>query len=157
MKKSSKNEFDTFFTADIENSLKTCFEKGGTLTIYPKGTSMLPTLKEGKDCVCLSPFNSISKNGIYLYKRPNGNYALHRLIKISQNKLIFCGDAQLVLEHVKKEQILATVTSIYRGNKRKDSKILYKLFVAFNSVFIFRKFVIRFRSFRKRFRKQSSL
>jgi hypothetical protein len=151
MKGSSKNDFETFFNKDIETSLNICFEKGGSFTVYPKGTSMLPTLREGKDSVTLIPPKSIIKNGIYLYKRPNGKYAMHRLIKITDDNLIFCGDAQLVLENVKKEQILAYVECIYSGNKRKDTRLSQRLFVLFNSVFLFRKLVIRCRSFRKRF------
>ncbi len=153
MKEYSQAGFDVFLNCEIESALKECFEKGGVLTVYPKGTSMLPFIREGKDSVTLSPPDKIVKNGIYLFKRADDEYALHRLVKISESNLIFCGDAQLVLEKIKKEQLLAFAESIYRKEKRTDKTALYKAFVFFNAFFPFRKAVIRLRSLKKRISK----
>ena len=149
----SENEFETFFAAETEATLKQCFEKGGNITLFPKGTSMLPTIVQGKDSVVLSKCEKITKNGIYLFKRPNGEFALHRLIKIKGENLIFCGDAQLVCESVSQKQLLAFVCGIYREGKRKDTRFSLKAFVFLNSFFPLRKLIIRFRSLSKRIKK----
>lgn len=153
MKSSSEKEFETFFTADIEAALTSCFEAGGTLTVFPKGTSMLPSIVQGKDSVELSRVKKIAENEIYLYKRPNGAFALHRLLKAEGEKLIFRGDAQLVSETVKKEQLIAFVCGIYREGKRKDVKTSYKFFLFANSFYFFRKAVIKLRSLKKRMKR----
>lgn len=146
-----QNKFETFFTAEVENALIDCFNQGGKLTVYPKGKSMLPTVKEGKDYVILSPPHLVLKNEVYLFKRKNGDFVLHRLIDIKENILIFCGDGQLVLEEVEKSQLLAHAESIYRGKKRKNDTTKYKLFLRLNSIFFIRKAIIRTRSLKRRF------
>jgi hypothetical protein len=151
MKEASKKEFDTFFTADIEETLSRCFEKGGSLTVYPKGKSMLPIIREGLDYVILSPVSQIHKNGIYLFKRPNGEFALHRISRIEGDVLIFRGDAQTVYEKVFTNQLLAYVSGIYRNGKRTDTKVMHRLFVFLNSFSLFRTLLIKGRSLKNRF------
>ena len=85
----------------IEESIK----NGGNFTFYPKGTSMLPTIIPGKDMVRLCELSKIQKYDIVLYKRKNGQYVMHRIMKIryfpDANNTVFtmCGDNQVVLEH----------------------------------------------------------
>jgi|GEM_PF-3050582 len=145
--------FDTFYDADIETALCRCFEINGTLTLYPKGDSMLPTLTEGKDSVELSPVRELTVNRIYFYKRSNGRYVLHRLLKIKNGVYIFSGDNQLVYENVKEDQIIACVSQIYKKNKPKGCFGCGKIFLLINSNRIFRKLFIRFRGLKNRFSK----
>ncbi len=148
--------FDTFYDADIETALFRCFEINGTLTVYPKGNSMLPTLREGRDSVDLSPVKELTVNHIYFYKRSDGRYVLHRLLKIKNGVYIFSGDNQLVYEKVKEDQILAYVSKVYKNNKPKGCFGCGKFFLLVNSNHYFRKFFIRFRGLRNRFLKTYS-
>ncbi len=152
MKKETKF-FDTFYEKDMEKALLECFSVGGKFTFWPKGRSMRPTIREGKDSVELSPFSKIEKNCIYLYKRPDGSFVLHRLTDVKEDFLLFAGDNQLKKEKVKKEQIIACVSTLWRGEKNKGEKGACKLFLFLNSFFFIRKIFVRTRALKKRFTK----
>ena len=47
---------------------------GGEFRLYPKGTSMLPLIKQGKDSVVLVKPSLLSVLDIGLYRRKNGQY-----------------------------------------------------------------------------------
>ena len=90
---------------------------GGEFRLFHKGTSMMPLLRQGKDSVVLVAPNDIKKNDILLYKRANGQFVMHRAIKIKNDEYIMCGDNQYEHERgIKKENILAKVKGIYRGD-----------------------------------------
>ena len=154
METDKEKRFDIFLMKDIETTLEDIFASGGTMTVYPKGTSMLPTLKEGRDSVELSSVSKITPKEIYLYKRPNGEFALHRLLKVENNLLIFCGDNQLVLERVEKKQLLAYVSRVYHGEKEVSRKLSYRAFLFINSIWFFRRIGIKWRKLKKRFSKK---
>lgn len=91
---------------------------GGEFRLFHKGTSMLPLLRQGVDSVLLVAPDGIKKNDIVLYKRGNGQFVMHRAIKIKKDEYIMCGDNQYQHEHgIKKENILAKVKGIYRGEE----------------------------------------
>ncbi len=151
MKNNGEGKFQTLFMSDIENTLSTVFENGGTLTVYPKGRSMLPTLKEGRDSVTLSRAEEFKKNEIYLFRRPNGEYALHRLIDSGKEDFIFSGDNQLVFEKVKKEQILAHATFIFKNKQIINNKLWYKIFLKINSIYVFKWINVKTRALTKKY------
>lgn len=89
---------------------------GGEFRLFHKGTSMMPLLRQGVDSVLLEAPTDIKKNDILMYKRANGQFVMHRAIKIKKDEYIMCGDNQYEHEHgIKKENILAKVKGIYRG------------------------------------------
>ena len=93
---------------------------------------MLPTIKEGRDKVTLSPAPEKLKRGdIAFYKRENGQFVLHRVVKV-RGGYVFCGDNQYSLERgIKKEQIIAICSHINRNGKNVYSgSLLWKLFAA---------------------------
>ena len=93
---------------------------------------MLPTIKEGRDKVTLSPAPEKLKRGdIVFYKRDNGQFVLHRVVS-ARRGYVFCGDSQFSLERgIKKEQIIAICSHINRGGKDIYSgSLLWKLFAA---------------------------
>ena len=98
-------------------------ESGGEFRLYPRGTSMLPLLRQGIDSVALvAPDGKRRRGEILLYRRSNGQYVLHRLVRIGKNgSLQFSGDNHKDLENgIANAQIIATVTAVFRGEKRKD-------------------------------------
>jgi len=94
-------------------------ESGGEFRLYPRGTSMLPMLREGIDSVLLAKPLTLSPLDICLYRRENGQFVLHRLMHFDEaGDPVFCGDNQLAPEYgIKREQIIAKVTSYYRGDE----------------------------------------
>ena len=86
---------------------------GGTFTLFPRGTSMLPIIRAEKDSVVLSLPENLKKNDIVLYGRTNGTYVLHRIVRIKNGEYFMCGDNQFAIEHgIFKDSIIAKVTEI---------------------------------------------
>ena len=93
--------------------------QGKTVRFYPKGTSMMPMLRQGIDSVVLSPLpKKLKKYDLPLYQRDNGKYVLHRIVKVGQTYTCI-GDNQFELEEgLRHDQMIALVTAFYRGDKR---------------------------------------
>ena len=105
-------------------------QNGESVRIYPGGTSMLPMLREGVDSVVLTKVpEKLKKYDVILYQRKNGQYVLHRLVKIDES-YTFLGDNQFDREYgIEYEQIIARVSSFYRGSRRVDvNNVLYKAY-----------------------------
>lgn len=103
---------------EIWQLAETVISSGGEFRLFHKGTSMMPLLRQGIDSVVLVSPNDIKKNDILLYKRASGQFVMHRAIKIKKGEYIMCGDNQYEHERgIKKENILAKVKGIYRGDE----------------------------------------
>ena len=102
--------------SDIWQLANEVISSGGEFRLFHKGTSMMPLLRQEIDSVVLVSPDDIKKNDILLYKRSNGQFVMHRAIKIKNDEYIMCGDNQYEHEHgIKKENILAKVKGFYRG------------------------------------------
>ena len=95
------------------------------------GVSMTPTLRGGRDLVRLKrPDRGAKRGDILLYRRENGQYILHRVLR-SGPTLTCCGDRQTETESVRPEQVLAVVTAFYRGGRWHDvDEPFYRLYAA---------------------------
>ena len=123
---------------------------GGEFRLFPRGTSMLPLIRQGIDSVVLvAPVKKLKKRDIVFYKRENGQFVLHRIVGISKDgTYILCGDNQTTLEYgISSDMIIASVTAVYRGEKRVENsrfgRGIYELlwcFMPFRKIlFFFRK------------------
>jgi len=94
------------------------------------GNSMYPLFRHGTDSVVLGIKPKIRKYDIPLYKRDNGEYVLHRVVKKKDDFLYTCGDNQTVIEYpVMPAQVLACVVGFYRKDKYIScSNLIYKLY-----------------------------
>lgn len=103
----------------IEEHLKS----GRSVRIFPNGVSMLPMLRQGRDNVILSALDRPPKKyDIVLYKRNNGNFVLHRVVKIGKSYTCI-GDNQFVFEKdIERDQIIAVVSSFCRDDKEYSTK-----------------------------------
>jgi len=93
-------------------------EAGESVRFSPHGTSMLPMLKDGRDQVVLSPLpDKLRKYDLPLYQRENGQYVLHRIVKVKDDYTCI-GDNQFSPEHgLRHEQMIGVVTSFIRKGK----------------------------------------
>lgn len=93
--------------------------RGRSVRFSPKGTSMLPMLRQGRDSVLLSPApEKLCKYDIPLYRRDNGQYILHRIIATG-DAYTCMGDNQFRPEPgVRPDQIIGVVTAFYRDDRR---------------------------------------
>ena len=107
-------------------------ESGNDVELSPRGVSMLPMLREGKDSVIItSPSGRLKKYDIPLYRRSDGVYVLHRVVKVGE--FYACvGDGQYILERVSDEQVVAVVKKFRRGNRLiSTSNIFYRIYAVF--------------------------
>ncbi len=122
-------------------------EKGGSFLLYPNGKSMLPTIRPGKDAVYLSSPKNIKKGDMILYRRKNGAFVLHRIVKAKENgSYILRGDNQYYNENgILPSQIIAVVRRYVRGNKEINcASLSHRLYLcARNITFPIRKFFFR--------------
>lgn len=91
---------------------------GQSVSFSPKGTSMLPMLRQGRDGVVLStPPSALKKYDIPLYQRDDGHYILHRVVKAGDTYTCI-GDHQFEEEPgVRPDQIIAVVKTFTRDGR----------------------------------------
>ena len=91
---------------------------GQSVCISPRGLSMQPMLRQGRDTVTLSaPPARLKWYDLPLYQRADGHYVLHRIIRVGDTYTCI-GDNLFALEHgITQDQIIAVVTSFTRDGK----------------------------------------
>ena len=101
----------------LEESLK----QDGVYITVTKGDSMNPMLVEGRDkVVVVPPEFPLKKYDIPVYRKM-GHYTMHRIVKVTKDGYIICGDNRGNLEkNVKKEDIVGMLDGIYQGDKYID-------------------------------------
>lgn len=101
---------------DLEPVIRETLERGATVTLLPRGTSMLPLIRQGMDEVVLKSVDTpLKKYDIPFYKRKNGQFVLHRIIDVKKDGYVLCGDNQLDYEYnVTDDMIIGVVCAIKR-------------------------------------------
>ncbi len=139
-----------FFLVDAIEAIEQVLSSGGEFHLYPKGTSMLPLIKQNRDSVVLKRNTKMpaKKHDIAFYRRQNGQFVLHRVMNIEDDgTYTMCGDNQTKLEYgIKREQIIGYVSAIHRkGKPLKMENDGYLFYVSLWSKMPIRKFVFFFR------------
>lgn len=144
--------------AELAELLQLQLSDRGTAVLPVTGSSMLPMLRGGRDTVYLTqPQMPLRRGEVILYRRENGQYILHRIVKVTPEALICCGDNQYTLETVAHRQIIGAVTAFERNGKlRKTTAAGYRLYTwAWVTMFPMRRIYIflrrRFAALRRRF------
>ena len=136
-----------FFLADAIEVIEEILNANGEFRMYPKGTSMLPLIKQGEDSVILrkrldKAALPVNKHDIAFYRRTNGQFVLHRVMKINKDgSMVMCGDNQTILEEgISPEQIIGYVTGIYKKEKYlSTSAVKYKIYTSVWCFMLYRK------------------
>jgi hypothetical protein len=117
---------------EIYPLLQEVVDSGGEFRLHPRGTSMLPLLREGRDSVLLVKPRELKPLGVYLYRRANGQFVMHRLMHLEDGAPVFCGDNQLALERgVPADAVIAEMASYYRGDRHISlTSLRYRIYVA---------------------------
>lgn len=94
-------------------------EETSAVPLVVSGSSMTPFLAPGRDTVYLSSISEPLRRGdMVLYRRDNGRYVLHRILRMSGDSYTMVGDAQNIPEPgIRREQILAIVRAVRRKDK----------------------------------------
>ena len=95
----------------MSNIEKVLAEKGVCVTTT-KGDSMNPMLVEGRDkVVVVTPEFPLKKYDIPVY-------TMHRIVKVTKNGYIICGDNRGTLEkNVKETDIIGVLNGFYQGDR----------------------------------------
>ena len=117
--------------AELAELIKIQLEEGGRAELMVTGSSMHPLFHSRRDKVILSP-RVAKKPDVILYRRDNGAYILHRIVRVKGNMFIVTGDNQWQLEDVRPDQVLAVVEGWYhKGKYHTSDELWYKLYVCF--------------------------
>ncbi len=82
------------------------------------GDSMMPLLRQGKDLVKVVPLTKpLEKYDIVLFKRPTGEYVLHRIVKAKSDYYVICGDNRFLREKIPYNWIVGVAESVFIDNE----------------------------------------
>lgn len=106
----------------------------GVVVHTNKGISMMPLLRENRDLMVIRKRGAgcFHKYDAVLFQRYNGEYVLHRIIRVDLDSYWIVGDNCISGEEVREEQILGVLDEIVRDGKTiKVTDKGYVLFVRF--------------------------
>lgn len=105
---------------EMEPVMRKVLAEGGTFSFYPRGTSMNPFLVQGRDCVVLAPLpEHLKKGDAVLYKRKDGAFVLHRIVKMENGNYTMRGDNQFINEPgIRKNQMIGVVQEVRSGDRK---------------------------------------
>lgn len=103
----------------------------GLLIYKIKGVSMLPMLRQNRDLVHISPpAGRLKKYDVAFYRRSDGTYVLHRVIRVDPSGYSIRGDNCVYTEQVGEEQLLGVLTAFHRKGKTTSVTAFgYRLYV----------------------------
>ena len=95
---------------------------GGEVTFIPEGRSMRPMFRGGIDKITLVRKNGrLKKYDLPFYRRSDGRYILHRVIKVCDNYYVCRGDGTFTNEiGIKDKEILGVVKSFEKKGKTRN-------------------------------------
>jgi hypothetical protein len=97
------------------------------------GMSMWPMLKNRRDRIVIAPVGGrkLRRWDVPLYRRPDGKYILHRILRVKQDHFVIRGDNTYALERVPKEWVIGYLTEFYRKGKHvKTDSLAYRCYAA---------------------------
>lgn len=107
--------------AEIFPVMSEVFENNGSFLLTITGTSMYPTILGNRDRVLLvrAP-DQLKKYDLPLYRRDNGAFVLHRIVRVEKDgTYTCCGDHQWLKERgLRQDQMIAVVQELERKGKR---------------------------------------
>lgn len=124
MKKFRKQDSEKYFeekkpvrlvdTQEYMEMIRALLEDGQEVSMIVTGNSMRPFLKHGRDKICMKKTDrKLRKGDIVFYRRENGQYVMHRILKCGDQSYTLLGDGQIVPESgIHQEQIFARITKV---------------------------------------------
>ena len=108
--------------AELLPVIRDVLAAGGEFSLKPRGESMLPYFREGRDTIVLCTLTAKPMPGdILLYVRKTGVPVLHRVVRVeADGSLVMRGDSQYFLERgILPDQIVGIVKKFYRRGHEK--------------------------------------
>ncbi|MCQ2334695.1 MAG: hypothetical protein MJZ89_02530 [Paludibacteraceae bacterium] len=106
------------------SSFEDILNNNGVLVYTNVGTSMMPLLRQRRDLLIIRKKEANERLhwlDIPLFKRDNGQYIMHRVMRVRKQDYVMCGDNQWRPEYgVREDQILGVLTAVERDGKTLD-------------------------------------
>ncbi len=109
-------------------------DSGKEVAFVTNGTSMVPMLRDGTDCVYLVKKENPERGDVLFFRRPDGQFILHRIIGIKRDgSYVIRGDNRKELEYgITKAQAIAVVKAFDRdGRHILCTDLRYRLYCVF--------------------------
>ena len=91
---------------------------GQNVTFSPRGVSMLPMLRQGRDKVTISPVpGKLKKYDLPLYRLDSGKFLLHRIVAVGENYTCRGDNTYRDETGLRHDQMIGVVTSFTRGDR----------------------------------------
>ena len=138
-------------TTTFEETLETY----GKLVYTNVGDSMMPLLRQHRDLLIIEPVKGrLKKYQVPLYKRPNGQYVLHRILKVRKDDYVICGDNRYHKEYgITDREILGVLTGFVRDGK--EYSVTHKGYLLYVHLwcdfFVIRAMILRGKALWKKF------
>ncbi len=102
-----------------EKKFEDVLREEGVLYYTIRGVSMLPLIRQESDLVVIRrPDRPLRKFDVVLFRRGNGQYVLHRILRVRSRDYVICGDNQWRKETgITDGQILGVMTGLLRGGE----------------------------------------
>ena len=97
--------------------------EGREVSFTPKGTSMLPFIRGGRDSVTLKKLDKVEVGDIVLVRLPDQRYVLHRVIVNNDGNLVIMGDGNIVgTESCTEKDVMGTAVLV-NGHKPSNGRL----------------------------------
>lgn len=103
------------------NHIDTYIAEHGELTMTNVGISMRPMIRQGRDMFTLVRKTEARcrRFDVVLYRRPSGQYVMHRVVKVRPADYVILGDNCVSKEYgIRDEDILGVMTEFVRKGKK---------------------------------------
>lgn len=106
-------------TKEYVSVLRELVEDGREVSLLVSGSSMSPFLAHQRDYIYFKkPDRELHKGDMVFYQRRTGQYVMHRIWKVKNDKYYMVGDAQQEIEGpLERDQIFAIITKVQRKGK----------------------------------------
>lgn len=106
-------------TYEYISALRELTEAGQEVSIVIAGNSMSPFMVHERDKICFKkPDRPLKKGDMVFYQRDNGQFIMHRILRVRDGCYDIVGDAQIDIEkEIRDDQIFAIVTKVCRKGK----------------------------------------
>ena len=94
-------------------------DRDGRLIYTNVGDSMMPLIRQDRDLLIIEkPDGRLKKYDVPLYKRDNGQYVLHRILKVREDDYVICGDNRYVKEYgINDRHIIGVLKAVVRDGR----------------------------------------
>lgn len=103
----------------MNSSFGELLARDGRLVYTNVGDSMKPLIREGRDLLVIEPKRGgLRKYDVPLYRRDDGRYVLHRVLRVRADDYVLCGDNRRSKEHgVTDRHIIGVLTAVVRDGR----------------------------------------